>query len=351
MLGSMYNSEDTPLFGGNLQEVVSLGMGHEEPWEKLVAKTTAFSPTAPSSGLCYQDCSVKSTEGFSPLGKDDCDWLTENMDLSMLDDLVESGILGADQTKPVNNECFDFKDQPISPAGSWDSGVASPGSATYLSGASSPTSSYSTGSSELIDISLEQFNQTIVSSPVNTLTTEQNAFPDFGHEGDLLLKELGIEVVEDNVQVSEFVPNFTPTEITNSQRSALCGTSELSYLSSSIPTETITIASQSFNTGSPCRYSSPVCESPIPTQKQKGGRKSKVTTTLERKQRKRNQNKNAATRYREKKRQEFSIKEAEQKALEDKNKALQDNVSQVTREIEYLKELMIEVYRIKGFIK
>lgn len=79
-------------------------------------------------------------------------------------------------------------------------------------------------------------------------------------------------------------------------------------------------------------------------------KKSKVSSVEERKQRKRDQNKNAATRYRERKRQELKEKESEKSDLDTKNKTLKDKVNQIAREIDYLKELMIEVYRIKGYI-
>lgn len=79
-------------------------------------------------------------------------------------------------------------------------------------------------------------------------------------------------------------------------------------------------------------------------------RKSKITSLEEKKQRKRDQNKNAATRYREKKRQEAEEKSTLYNSLNNRNKELNNQVLQMSREINYLKDLMIEVYRIKGVI-
>ncbi|XP_078482192.1 transcription factor protein [Ciona intestinalis] len=338
MLGSMYESEDIPLFGGNLLGDGSLGMGHEELVEKLVGGSTMYMQTAPSSGVCYQENPLNDTSGLS-LGSE---WMTDNIDLSLLDDLVDSGFLG-NQEELKNNAYYAC--QPISPASSFDSGVASPGSSSYPS-IESPVSNYS-GSDSYIDTPLEQLSPSPANTAVNTLSTEQNAFPDFGIDGDLLLEELGIKVIEDNNCETSF-PSFEVNEVQPTTTNSInCG-SELSFLLS-------TSNAQPAHQTPPVPQVNQVNFIPVetlpPPPKSRGGRKSKVTTTVERKQRKRDQNKNAATRYRERKRLEFSKQESEQRVLEDKNKSLHDNVNRVTREIEYLKELMIEVYKIKGLIK
>lgn len=80
-------------------------------------------------------------------------------------------------------------------------------------------------------------------------------------------------------------------------------------------------------------------------------RKMKSLSTKEKKERKRAQNKSAATRYREKKRSEFQTVDAQMKTQEEKNRSLKDKVNQITREMQYLKDLLIEVYRTKGIIK
>lgn len=70
--------------------------------------------------------------------------------------------------------------------------------------------------------------------------------------------------------------------------------------------------------------------------------------TEEKKQRKMAQNKAAATRYRQKKRQEAELVNNECDELEGKNKTLKDKVEQMTNEIQYLKNLLTEVYKAKG---
>lgn len=70
-----------------------------------------------------------------------------------------------------------------------------------------------------------------------------------------------------------------------------------------------------------------------------------------RKERKRLQNKDAATRYRQKKKQELSVVEQELEELKTTNVSLQSEAQRVANEISYLKGLMRELFRAKGLIK
>lgn len=71
----------------------------------------------------------------------------------------------------------------------------------------------------------------------------------------------------------------------------------------------------------------------------------------ERKMRKKEQNKNAATRYRLKKKAEVEEVRFEERQLEEKNKLLRNQLEDISREVKYLKSLMRDVYRKKGLIK
>lgn len=77
----------------------------------------------------------------------------------------------------------------------------------------------------------------------------------------------------------------------------------------------------------------------------------KVCKSTDRKQRKKQQNKDAALRYRMKKKEENSSITAECDELEEKNRQLKEKVDTMTREINYLKSLMAEVYKAKGLLK
>ncbi|KAL1422981.1 hypothetical protein MTO96_021573 [Rhipicephalus appendiculatus] len=70
-----------------------------------------------------------------------------------------------------------------------------------------------------------------------------------------------------------------------------------------------------------------------------------------RKERKRLQNKDAATRYRQKKKQQFGKVEEELEELTATNVSLQSEAQRIANEISYLKGLMRELFRAKGLIK
>jgi len=88
----------------------------------------------------------------------------------------------------------------------------------------------------------------------------------------------------------------------------------------------------------PTPYSKSASKQSTPTPKVK---------TPAQKQRKRVQNKDAATRYRTKKRTEQDLLFEEVDKQEKENKNLKDQVASISKEIEYLKNLMVEVYKTK----
>lgn len=69
--------------------------------------------------------------------------------------------------------------------------------------------------------------------------------------------------------------------------------------------------------------------------------------TPQQRKRKREQNKDAATRYRVKKREEQDVIAKELAGLEKDNGELKEQVNSLSKEIEYLKNLMLEVYKTK----
>ncbi|KAK3592674.1 hypothetical protein CHS0354_015976 [Potamilus streckersoni] len=70
-----------------------------------------------------------------------------------------------------------------------------------------------------------------------------------------------------------------------------------------------------------------------------------------RKEKKKVQNKNAATRYRIKKKAEKEALQTDESKLVEKNKDLREKVESLQREISYMKDLMAEIYKAKGFKK
>uniref|UniRef100_A0A0A9YVD7 Activating transcription factor of chaperone n=2 Tax=Lygus hesperus TaxID=30085 RepID=A0A0A9YVD7_LYGHE len=76
-----------------------------------------------------------------------------------------------------------------------------------------------------------------------------------------------------------------------------------------------------------------------------------LNSTEERRLRKKEQNKNAATRYRMKKKMEMEEIIGEEKELMDRHDTLKSEVVEITREIRYLKGLMGDLFRAKGLIR
>lgn len=71
----------------------------------------------------------------------------------------------------------------------------------------------------------------------------------------------------------------------------------------------------------------------------------------DKKVRKKEQNKNAATRYRQKKKQEIKEIQGEERELTDHNEKLKNQVKDLQREIGYLKGLMRDLFKAKGLLK
>ncbi|XP_075224217.1 bZIP transcription factor crc isoform X2 [Lycorma delicatula] len=96
---------------------------------------------------------------------------------------------------------------------------------------------------------------------------------------------------------------------------------------------------------------------PIVSENPKQGKRRRLTKPYsrappeEKRQRKKEQNKNAATRYRLKKKAEIEEILGEERELQDKNEKLKTDLSELAREIKYLKNLMRDVFKAKGLIK
>ncbi|KAJ3660318.1 hypothetical protein Zmor_004770 [Zophobas morio] len=74
------------------------------------------------------------------------------------------------------------------------------------------------------------------------------------------------------------------------------------------------------------------------------------TSPVDKKSRKKEQNKNAATRYRMKKKAEVEVILGEEKELSVKNEKLEGDIKDMQREIKYLKGLMRDLFKAKGLI-
>jgi cyclic AMP-dependent transcription factor ATF-4 len=90
------------------------------------------------------------------------------------------------------------------------------------------------------------------------------------------------------------------------------------------------------------------------TSQSRAGRRAKPysrPSVEDKRVRKKEQNKNAATRYRQKKKQEIKQILGEEQELANRNEKLQTQVKDLQREIGYLKGLMRDLFKAKGLIK
>ncbi|XP_046403300.1 cyclic AMP-dependent transcription factor ATF-4 isoform X2 [Ischnura elegans] len=94
-------------------------------------------------------------------------------------------------------------------------------------------------------------------------------------------------------------------------------------------------------------------EMSIELSKPRGRRAPRVRGSLghdDRKERKKEQNKNAATRYRQKKKAEAEEVFMEEKEMEDKNNELRAKAADLAKEVSYLKKLMREMFKARGML-
>ncbi|XP_029441207.1 cyclic AMP-dependent transcription factor ATF-5 [Rhinatrema bivittatum] len=79
-----------------------------------------------------------------------------------------------------------------------------------------------------------------------------------------------------------------------------------------------------------------------------GGSAAPPPQKSDRKQKKRDQNKTAALRYRQRKRAEYDALDEECQGLEVRNRELKEKSDSIEREIQYVKDLLIEVYKARS---
>ncbi|XP_067003148.2 activating transcription factor of chaperone isoform X2 [Anabrus simplex] len=239
---------------------------------------------------------------------------------------------------------------------------------------------------------VELNNGTLTPPQSPTLPSYQNILAQDGNGGQLLIttlqqvvpirlppKKESLITLEQMVPVTTIVPDLVREELDVDELVRTCvedletslpvsdawsvTTSSVdscsSELSSLAPPSPCTSSNSSFESSDELVEDSewiPSAQSPAPgNQKTPNSRKrSKPYARAgqeEKRMRKKEQNKNAATRYRQKKKAEIEVILNEEKGLEDKNNELRQKVSDLAREIKYLKGLMRDVFRAKGLIK
>jgi len=344
--------EGMPLLGGNLLEFLELD-----------STPTTLNSTTPAVNI---DCGLQN-QGLLPGEEIEID-----QDLKVLEGLLDfHGDSAAGQSTYNNIKPVDYK--PYSPSSGSDSGLSSPGSAwgdrfspspdiLTLDQAYEPSSSnaafngeqyhlFENALPELSGIDMTNaFGSTADFSyqapPQQAVHIDQPVVKTEAPETEALLEELGIQLEEQPPPVQPTPPEAAIFEVPAFDNIQLIEVPQASNIiqlnfveNYEPPTKVVALNSNA-----------PVVDCVSESTKPKSGRKRKITSAEERKERKREQNKTAATRYRERKRSEMLKRDEQLNALKAKNTSLKDEKNRVHREIDYLRELLVEVYKLKGVI-
>jgi len=345
--------EGMPLLGGNLLEFLE----HD-------SAPTTLNSTTPAVNI---DCGLQN-QGLLPGEEIEID-----QDLKVLEGLLDfHGDSAAGQSTYNTITPVDYK--PYSPSGGSDSGLSSPGSAwgdrfspspdiLTLDQAYEPSNAAFNGGEQyhLFENALPELSSIDMTNafgstadfsyqqapPQNAVPIDQPMCKTEAPETEALLEELGIQLEEQAPSTqptpAEAAVNFEVPAFDNIQLIEVPQASnviQLNFVENYEPPTKVVAPSST----------APVVDNVSESTKPKSGRKRKITSAEERKERKREQNKTAATRYRERKRSEMLKRDEQLNALKAKNTSLKDEKNRVHREIDYLRELLVEVYKLKGVI-
>ena len=178
----------------------------------------------------------------------------------------------------------------------------------------------------------------VTTVPVEKLIPFVDHIPEQWNAENLSLEPLGGDVARELAAVDEYVRSCAK----DISPSSPCTSSAASYMSSedSVDDPDWVIEDQDYQK----RKASSILSKPR--------RKPYSRPSVEdKKVRKKEQNKNAATRYRQKKKQEIKEILTEEQELANHNDKLQDQAKDLQREIGYLKGLMRDLFRAKGLMK
>ena len=203
---------------------------------------------------------------------------------------------------------------------------------------------------------IESVNSTVLESESKSpVTTQGNIFADV----DEILKRLCADKNIPYNEGSTSGPSSPLQNVPEVEVHSPCGVpspgSAVSNEDISLPSdvETISTPSSPSTSVTPVKKSAPLIFHPVKTLPKTAyftpypKEKPVKEKSPQQKKRKRDQNKDAATRYRIKKREEQSVVQKELDGLEKENVHLKDQVTSLSKEIEYLKNLMLEVYKTK----
>lgn len=271
----------------------------------------------------------------------DCEWMTERLEFNNFEPVLEEHTNSFIDMGEVGVSTIDEAPQTGEP-----SLKCEPVNFTFME-----TESESPEKSEPLNIPLLETEE---ESPV---MIEANIFANV----DEILRRL---CADKNIPFSEGISDVPSSPLQNVPEAELHSPCSVASPGSAVSSEEIPLACSDTELGSsnppspgveatPIKKNPPLIFHPVRTLPRAAyvapypQEKPVKEKTPQQRKRKREQNKDAATRYRVKKREEQEAVQSELSGLEKENVDLKDQVSSLSKEIEYLKNLMLEVYKTK----
>jgi cyclic AMP-dependent transcription factor ATF-4 len=200
-------------------------------------------------------------------------------------------------------------------------------------------------------------NYTVTTLPLTEAIIEQQIAEQWNAENLSLVPLVhGTDVAHELAKVDEYVRNCAEDAVATTSSNA---SSSVSSPSPPSPcTSSNASCTSSEDSADDPDWSYEVASSSSPGQRRvsqaRSGRRAKPysrPSVEDKRVRKKEQNKNAATRYRQKKKQEIKEILGEEQELANKNEKLQVQLKDLQREIGYLKGLMRDLFKAKGLMK
>nr|XP_003221029.1 PREDICTED: cyclic AMP-dependent transcription factor ATF-4 [Anolis carolinensis] len=272
------------------------------------------------------------------------DWMVENMDLKEFDfdvllgiDDLESTVSPDELMATLENTC-DLLEPSIQEIPSEETTLTPE---QIIESPKPPTSSDQTASlSPLLTLAL---------SPEPHVTTADNPFSlELGSEIDVLEGDGKTEAHIIVVIPLNVIPKCEKEEEAHSDNDSGICMSPDSYFCSPQQSPTTSVSSLSDEKSVAAVHIVSVRPTPYDHPEEKVALKMKGEKRVDKKLKKMEQNKTAATRYRQKKRLEQKALSGECRELEQKNEVLREKADSLSKEIQYLKDLIEEVRKAKN---
>ena len=201
----------------------------------------------------------------------------------------------------------------------------------------------------ILAVSQQNFesNDVLVTSNPSSPASPEQKVPDFAPLSPVssVLSPMSVATDGSSISFASIDDDVTVADLL-----LACGTAALPVdqpMESLVCNDSLATSTSKVETKKSCSTGSRTSQTPYSKDKTTSYTVKPKVKTPHQRMRKREQNKDAATRYRVKKREEQEKMETECEDLEKVNRQLKDQVGSLAKEIDYLKNLMLEVYKTR----